>query len=173
MGHPQVVLSSSRPMVERMGKRLDTSPIVLTIQVEKSLNQNVVFYQMGDVLFLAEKIPPGCFTGPPLPKPKPEQKQKSEPEQPIHETLAGSFRLDIENIGRWPGIICYIRPVYCSGSQLEDHVKHLYKNFYSYTSMVTRLPLPITKANIASWVVNLSQRRVFRSDAAMENFDQY
>ena len=100
MGHPHVVLSSSRPMVERMGKRLDTSPIVLTIQVEKSLNQNVVFYQMGDVLFLAEKIPPGCFTGPPLPKPKPEQKQKSEPEQPTHEKLPGSFQLDIEKIGK-------------------------------------------------------------------------
>jgi hypothetical protein len=39
--------------------------------------------------------------------------------------------------------------------------------------MIKRLPLPITKANIASWVVNRSQRKVSRAGDGMENFDDY
>jgi putative RNA 2'-phosphotransferase len=100
LGHSQVILSSSRLMAERLGKRMDTTPVVLTIQVEKSVNQNVVFYQMGNTLFLSERIPPGCFSGPPLPKQKPEQKQNREPAQPSPDNLAGSFKLNVENIGR-------------------------------------------------------------------------
>jgi radical SAM superfamily enzyme YgiQ (UPF0313 family) len=93
---------------------------------------------------------------------------------PLYDRMAAEGRiLDIENIGRWPGIVCYIRPAYCAAHQLEDRVKGLYREFYSYASMLSRLPLPVTKANIASWVVNLSQRRLFRSDGVMENFDQY
>jgi hypothetical protein len=49
----------------------------------------------------------------------------------------------------------------------------MYKEFYSYPSMFSRLPLPVTQANIASWVVNLSQRKVFGGDMAAEKFDSY
>jgi len=93
---------------------------------------------------------------------------------PLYERMAAEDRiLDIENIGRWPGVVCYIRPAYCTAHQLEEQVKDLYRKFYSYASMLSRLPMPVTKANIASWVVNLSQRRLFRADGVMENFDQY
>ena len=81
--------------------------------------------------------------------------------------------IDIHNIGRWPGINCYIRPKYCSAQELEEHVKKMYREFYSFPAMFARLPLPISKANLASWVVNLSQRRMSKGDAAMENFDNY
>ncbi|MEJ2726476.1 MAG: radical SAM protein [Deltaproteobacteria bacterium] len=81
--------------------------------------------------------------------------------------------IDIDQIGRWPGIICYIRPKYCSAKELEDHVKDMYTRFYTYPSMLSRLPLPTSKANVASWVVNLSQRKVARAQAEIEYFDAY
>jgi len=80
--------------------------------------------------------------------------------------------LDAYNIGRWTGMNCYIKPKLCSPEALEDQVIRLYKKFYSLESMFSRLSLPITRANIASWVVNFSQRKMALSDS-MENFDNY
>jgi hypothetical protein len=38
--------------------------------------------------------------------------------------------------------------------------------------MLARLPLPITKANLASWIINFDQRKVAKADS-METFDAY
>jgi radical SAM superfamily enzyme YgiQ (UPF0313 family) len=92
----------------------------------------------------------------------------------LYETMKKEKRiLDDYHMGRWPGLHCYIRPVYCTAEELEDHVRKMYRDFYSLPSMFRRLPLPLTKASIASWVVNVSQRKVSRVGAAMENFDDY
>ena len=93
---------------------------------------------------------------------------------PLYERMKREDRIiDIDHIGRWPGLTCYIRPTYCSPEELEERVKRIQKEFYSYGSMFARLPFPVTKANIASWVVNLSERKVFQSDGAVEDFDAY
>lgn len=93
---------------------------------------------------------------------------------PLYERMKAENRIiAIDDIGRWPGIHCYIRPAYCSAEKLERHVKEMYSEFYSYASIFSRLPWPITKANIASWVVNLSERKVSRAGAAIEDFDAY
>ena len=92
---------------------------------------------------------------------------------PLYERMKAENRIiDIDHIGRWPGIICYIRPKDCSPRELEEKVKKMYLDFYRYSSMWARLPLPFTKANIASWVVNFSQRKVSCAGEA-ENFDDY
>ena len=40
--------------------------------------------------------------------------------------------------------------------------------------MIRRLPLPVTQANIASWVVNLSQKKMAHlSDDKNNNFDAF
>jgi putative RNA 2'-phosphotransferase len=70
MGFDRVILSSMPEMAERIGKRKDRMPILLTVQTRKSLEKGTLFYEAGDTLFLAESIRPGCFTGPPLPKQK-------------------------------------------------------------------------------------------------------
>jgi radical SAM superfamily enzyme YgiQ (UPF0313 family) len=80
--------------------------------------------------------------------------------------------LDIDNIGRWPGDKCFIVPRNFTPEILEKRVREMYLKFYSYPSMLSRLQLPLTKANIASWVVNISQRNVMRKDF-MESFDSY
>ena len=79
---------------------------------------------------------------------------------PLYDRMLGEGRIiDIDDIGRWPGIHCHIRPLQCSAEQLEERVRRLYYEFYSYPSMFTRLSLPLNQSRIASWVINLSQRR--------------
>jgi len=93
---------------------------------------------------------------------------------PLYDTMKAEQRiLDDHHMGRWPGLHCYIKPTYCSAEELEEYVRNICKYFYRVPSMIKRLPLPLTKANIASWVVNLSQRKVSRAGADMENFDDY
>ena len=93
---------------------------------------------------------------------------------PLYERMLAQDRIiDAEHIGRWPGISCHIKPAHCSAGQLEQRVRGMYFLFYSYPSILSRLPLPLTQADIASWVINLSQRKISRAAAGMENFDNY
>ena len=93
---------------------------------------------------------------------------------PLYDRMKAENRIiDIHHIGRWPGILCCIKPKCDSPGELEEKVKKMYADFYRYSSMLARLPLPFTKANIASWVVNFSQRKVSHGGNAMENFDDY
>ncbi len=70
LGYTQVILSSDSEMAERIGKRFDNQPVLLTVQVAKSIEQGVHFFQFGEKIYMAERIPAGCFTGPALPKEK-------------------------------------------------------------------------------------------------------
>jgi radical SAM superfamily enzyme YgiQ (UPF0313 family) len=93
---------------------------------------------------------------------------------PLYDRMKADNRIiDIHHIGRWPGLICYFRPKHFLPAELEERVQETSRKFYTYSSMLQRLPLPVTQANIASWVVNLSQRKVARAGTAMENFDAY
>jgi len=95
-GDNKVVLSSSREMAERMGKRMDHTAILLTVHAEKSIQEGVVFYQAGGRLYIAESIPTGCFTGPPLPKHKMESKEPANQKQDMLHRLAGSYIVNLE-----------------------------------------------------------------------------
>jgi radical SAM superfamily enzyme YgiQ (UPF0313 family) len=93
---------------------------------------------------------------------------------PLYDRMNAEERItDPHQMGRWPGIHCYIKPTYCSAEELEERVKKIYREFYTYSSIFARLPLPVTQANIASWVVNLSERKMSRIDAEIEDFDAY
>jgi radical SAM superfamily enzyme YgiQ (UPF0313 family) len=79
---------------------------------------------------------------------------------------------DIDNMGRWPGDKCFIEPKNFTPEALEKRVRDLSVHFYNYPSMLKRLPLPITMRNIASWVINFSQRKVAKA-GGMESFDDF
>ncbi len=92
---------------------------------------------------------------------------------PLYERMKKEGRIiNIDEIGRWPGIKCYIKPLYCSPEELEEKIKWMYRKFYSISSILKRLAPPITQSNIASWIINFSQRRIAFSDTA-ENFDAF
>jgi hypothetical protein len=56
---------------------------------------------------------------------------------------------------------------------MESNVRQLYREFYSLPSMVSRLPMPLSKSHLASWIINFSQRRMARADQTHNNFDGY
>ena len=94
-GYYQVVLSSSRDLAERIGKRADQDPVMLSVHVQKSVESGVRFFQSGESLFLAESIPAGCFTGPPLPKEKMETKKPDSTQEISQPKMAGSYSVNL------------------------------------------------------------------------------
>jgi len=103
LGYPQVILSSSRELAVRMGKRIDPSPVLLTVQVDQSVAKGIVYLQAGETLYLADFIPAGCFTGPALPKEKAIPQKAQAMDQPSEQRPAGSFFLEKkDNIARVP-----------------------------------------------------------------------
>jgi putative RNA 2'-phosphotransferase len=90
VGHTQVVLASDSEMAGRIGKRFDKEPVLLTVQVAKSVEHGVVFYCFGERLYITDMIPVGCFTGPALPKEKPSVKKQGVSVNPVDPT-PGSY----------------------------------------------------------------------------------
>jgi radical SAM superfamily enzyme YgiQ (UPF0313 family) len=92
---------------------------------------------------------------------------------PLYDQMKKENRIiDIGDMGRWPGDKCYIKPKNFSPETLEKRVHEMYVRFYSLCSVLERLPLPTTMANMASWIVNFEQRSVLRA-GSMESFDAY
>jgi putative RNA 2'-phosphotransferase len=91
----RVVLSSDIAMAERLGRRIDRSAVLLTVQVQPCTDRGAVFFQAGETLFLADFIPAGCFTGPPLPKEKPAAAKPAESTPAQQQPPAGSYLIDL------------------------------------------------------------------------------
>ena len=64
-----------------------------------------------------------------------------------------------------------MKPLWCTPQELEENVKRMCREFYTYRSMLRRLPLPKSQASIANWVVNMSERRVVRAKFQNNDFD--
>ena len=79
--------------------------------------------------------------------------------------------LDPENMDRWPGIHAKIYPKNFSPKALEVGIRTMYREFYSWPSMLRRLPMPFNVSSMASWSVNLSQRKFVYGKGT--NFDSY
>ena len=95
-GYSRVILSSNLSMAQRMGKRIDRSAILLTVQVQPCLDKGVAFFNAGEALFLADFIPPDCFSGPPLPKEKPVAAKPAEQQPRLQRKPAGSYLIDLD-----------------------------------------------------------------------------
>jgi hypothetical protein len=80
-----------------MGRRIDRSAVLLTVQVQHCLDKGVVFFKAGDTLFLADYIPPDCFSGPPLPKEKPEATKPAEQQPRLQRRPAGGYFIDLDD----------------------------------------------------------------------------
>jgi len=95
VGGDRVVLSATKEMAERIGKRFDQSPVLLTVHVSKALDAGVFFYSLGD-LYCSDNIPSTCFTGPPPPKQKEEPKSADKQKESAPKVMPGSYILNIE-----------------------------------------------------------------------------
>lgn len=92
----------------------------------------------------------------------------------LYERLKEEGRItDDYNIGRWPGMFCHIIPKYCTAQELMDSVQSMYNQFYNFPSMLSRLPFPLSKSSMASWIINISQRTMTKKSDSMDNFDAF
>jgi radical SAM superfamily enzyme YgiQ (UPF0313 family) len=90
---------------------------------------------------------------------------------PFYDRMAREGRIiNQDEIGRWPGNFCHITPTYCTPQELEKHVADMHREFYSLSSMISRLRLPLSSSHIASWVINLSQRRLALDPEQADDF---
>ena len=71
-----LVLCADQAMAEKIGRRIDTAPVLLIVRAHEAQGRGAVFYQFGEFIYLSRSIPAGCFSGPPLPKQKPESAPK-------------------------------------------------------------------------------------------------
>lgn len=98
--HPKVILSSTREMAMRVGKRFDASPVLLTVHTEKARQLGIAFFQAGETLWLSDPLPPEAFEAPPLPKQKPEaekaKKERQKTREAHRDPTPGSFVLEFE-----------------------------------------------------------------------------
>jgi radical SAM superfamily enzyme YgiQ (UPF0313 family) len=93
---------------------------------------------------------------------------------PLYDRLQSQGRIiNSQDIDRWPGQLCYINPPYGTAAELEHNVEKMCREFYSLPSIISRLPLPLTKSDMASWFINFSQRRMGQAGPANNNFDGY
>jgi radical SAM superfamily enzyme YgiQ (UPF0313 family) len=94
----------------------------------------------------------------------------------FYETMKKDERiLRLDDIGRFPGEFCHIKPKHFTAEELEKNVQEMYLKFYSWKSMFQRLPMPVSQGNIASWIVNFSQRSLAQRSYGNHNnnFDAY
>jgi len=93
--YPQVLLTADRKIALRVGQRIDQTPVLLTVNTEQARRRQIAFVRYGECLFLAEHLPPGCFTGPPLPKEKAATIQRAPAPLIEKPKTPGSFTLDL------------------------------------------------------------------------------
>ncbi len=85
-GAAYILLATDIALIERIGRRSDNLPIILTVQVAASTTAGTHYQQYGQALYLADFIAAGTFSGPPVPKERQNAAQpsstKDEPVKP-------------------------------------------------------------------------------------------
>lgn len=98
--HTSVICSKDLEMAERIGRRRDNHPVVLTVQTRKMMDQGLTFLHAEDMLYLTDFIPVDCFNGPPPPKEiqavKKTDKKKDALEAYKKQTKGGTFTLSMD-----------------------------------------------------------------------------
>ena len=93
---PQILLACERPMAERMGRRVDTSPVILTVNTSQLTGSGVTLWQFGEQLFIIDRLPADCFSGPPLPPTPPEHGRSKTAPLPASPKTPGSYLMDVD-----------------------------------------------------------------------------
>jgi putative RNA 2'-phosphotransferase len=95
--NPKIVLARERSMAERLGRRIDASPVILTVNTDQLTRLGAALNAFGSVLFLVDRLPVGSFSGPPLPKKSPESKVAEKSQPPTAPKIPGSYLMDLSS----------------------------------------------------------------------------
>lgn len=93
----RIIFAVDQALAGRLGRRVDQSPIILVVNSAKALAQGATMWRFGRQLFLSDRLPPGCFSGPPPPKQRPGPPKTEKADQRTVPTTPGSFLLDVSN----------------------------------------------------------------------------
>ncbi len=91
----KIICSGSPSLAEKIGKRRDSHPVLLTVHIKKTKEHGIIFFHSGELLFLTDYIPADCFTGPPLPREISPKKLPDPVETYKKQTQAGTFHLSM------------------------------------------------------------------------------
>jgi putative RNA 2'-phosphotransferase len=95
VGGERVLLTQTKELADKIGKRFDQSPVLLTVHVRKAIDAGITFYSSGE-LYCSDIIPPAYFTGPPPPKQKEEPIPSDKHKESDTKFIPGSYILNIE-----------------------------------------------------------------------------
>jgi putative RNA 2'-phosphotransferase len=93
----KIILARERSMAERLGRRMDASPVILTVNTDKLSTLGATLNAFGRVLFLTDGLPVGSFSGPPLPKTAPETKAAEKSRPPATPKAPGSYLVNLSS----------------------------------------------------------------------------
>lgn len=91
----RIILVKSIDLAQRLGRRIDPSPVILTVNLKHALENGATIWRYGKLLFLSDGLPLGCFSGPPLPQKPPESKPVDLAKTQALPKTPGSYYLDL------------------------------------------------------------------------------
>jgi putative RNA 2'-phosphotransferase len=93
----RIILADEIEMAQRLGRRIDSSPVILTVNSDNARQLGATVWRFGKQLFLSDCLPLGSFSGPPLPKKRLETKKVDPLQPPEAPKTPGSFFLDLSS----------------------------------------------------------------------------
>ncbi len=97
LGQAAVVLATTEEMAQRMGKRRDPAPVLLTVHARRASEAGIKFSKYGEFIYITDHVPVGYFAGPPLAKDKKREALGRKKESAaIPKAMPGSFTLDVK-----------------------------------------------------------------------------
>lgn len=102
----RIICCPDRELTQRIGKRFDPRPVLLTIHARSAAALEIKFCRFGESMFLCDRIPTEAFTGPTLAdilKPRPEKGTKTEQKKITPQKHPGTFIITPEMAISRPG----------------------------------------------------------------------
>jgi putative RNA 2'-phosphotransferase len=91
----RIILAIDPTFAERLGRRIDPTPVILIVNSAKALSNGATLWRFGDKLFLSDRLPLDSFSGPPPPKQHPEPQSAGKANTQTAPTTPGSYLLDL------------------------------------------------------------------------------
>ncbi len=95
--HPagdRITLTLDQTFANRLGKRIDQTPIILVVHSASALSLGATLWRFGERLYLLDRLPVDSFSGPPPPKQPQEPQKATKAETKLAPPTPGSFLLD-------------------------------------------------------------------------------
>jgi putative RNA 2'-phosphotransferase len=93
----RIILANDAAMARRLGRRIDPSPVILTVNSKNARDKGAMLWRFGKLLFLSDCLPLGSFNGPPLVKKRTEPKSADTSDSRNAFKTPGSYLLDVSN----------------------------------------------------------------------------